>query len=280
MEGWSKERPLSDPRRDGAPRTAPSVHDTGGGVEPLPSVWWPALGDDMADIFVSYASADRPRAERLKTWFEQAGWSTWIDRDIDLGENWAERIQRELDSARLIVVLWGAEARRSEWVQREAIVAQQSDRLVQVHATDLPLPPPFDSIRAVRMQSWSGEAGHSERAKLLRSVAERLGASVPAQLEMPLGDEDPTAYVAEVSEALGLAFYYCARQLERVRIQRERGYGVASDFEEINKCFTAMLARVRADAYTTDDREGVLHRLMEDFLDQLLLLVPDPAALK
>ena len=77
-----------------------------------------------------------------------------------------------------------------------------------------------------------------------------------------------------------LAFYYCARQVERVRVQRDRGFGGVSDFDEIGRCFTAMLALVRTDADTTDDREGVLHRLMEDFLNQLLLLMPDPGALK
>lgn len=234
----------------------------------------------MADIFVSYASSDRPRAERLKAWFEEAGWSTWIDRDIGLGEDWAGRVQTELERARLVVVLWGAEARRSEWVQKEAVAAQQSDRLVQVHATGLPLLPPFDTIQAVRMQSWSGESGHSDRVKLLRAVAHRLGSTLPAHLDAIDTDADLTAYHAEVSEALGLAFYYCARQVERVRVQRDRGYGDVSDFEEIGRCFTAMLALLRTNAGTTDDREGVLHRLMEDFLNQLLLLVPDSAALK
>ena len=49
----------------------------------------------MSDIFISYASPDRPRAERLKAWFEEAGWSVWIDRDIDLGEGWEQRIHDE-----------------------------------------------------------------------------------------------------------------------------------------------------------------------------------------
>jgi hypothetical protein len=62
----------------------------------------------MTDIFLSYTSSDRPRAERLKAWFEEAGWSVWIDRDINLGEDWAHRIQNELESARLVVVLWGS----------------------------------------------------------------------------------------------------------------------------------------------------------------------------
>jgi len=93
-------------------------------------------------------------------------------------------------------------------------------------------------------------------------------------------DEDLTAYQAAIVEALQLAFYYCARQIERVRLQRDRGSSDVSDFDEIARCFTAMLALLRTGAGTTDDREGVLHRLMEDFLNQLLSLVPDPSALK
>jgi hypothetical protein len=234
----------------------------------------------MADIFLSYTSSDRPRAERLKAWFEEAGWSVWIDRDISLGEDWAHRIQKELESARLVVVLWGAQARRSEWVQREAIGAHESDRLVQVHATGLPLLAPFNAIQAVRMQSWSGEPGHSERAKLLSTIASRLGTTLPAHLGTVTPEEDLTAYQAAIAEALELAFYYCARQTERARLQRDRGFNVLSDFDEIARCFTAMLGLLRTDAGTTDDREGVLHRLMEDFLNQLLSLVPDPGALK
>lgn len=234
----------------------------------------------MADIFLSYTSSDRPRAEKLKAWFEGAGWSVWIDRDISLGEDWVSRIEKELEIARVVVVLWGAEARRSEWVQREAVLAQQSDRLVQVHATGLPLLAPFDAIQAVRMQSWSGELGHSERIKLLSAIASRLGTTLPAHLGAVASDEDLTAYQAAVVEAFELAFYYCARQVERVRLQRDRGSSDVSDFDEIRRCFTAMLALLRTDAGTTDDREGVLHRLMEDFLNQLLSLVPDPNALK
>jgi TIR domain-containing protein len=230
----------------------------------------------MADIFISYTSSDRPRAERLKCWFEEAGWTTWIDREIELGEGWEERIQSELESARVVIVLWGAEARRSEWVQREAAFAQQRGRLLQVHATGLPLLPPFDAIQAVRMQSWSGEPGHSERAKLLQALAGRLGGSLPQHLVAAGPDEHLTAYHVEISEALELAFYYCARQVERVRLERHQS---ASDFEEIRRSFDAMLALLRTEPEKEDDREGVLHRLMEDFLSQLMLLAPNPRAL-
>jgi len=232
----------------------------------------------MADIFLSYTSSDRARAEALRCWFEQAGWSVWIDRGIEIGEDWEERIERELGSARLVVVLWSAQARRSEWVQREAGLADKDGRLLQIHGTGLPLLPPFDTRQAVRMQSWSGEEGHSERLRLLEAVATRLGSKLSGELLTVRSDEDITAHDHDIAEALGLAFYYCARQIERVRLQRERGYGSTDDFKEIASSFSAMLALLRKDGDPSNDREGVLHTLLNDFLDQLLLLSPDPSA--
>src|SRR5262245_4075667 len=75
---------------------------------------------NVVDNCVSYKSSDRPRAETLKSWFEDAGWSVWIDRGIEIGEEFEPRILHELETARLIAVLWSAEARKSNWVQREA----------------------------------------------------------------------------------------------------------------------------------------------------------------
>jgi len=54
------------------------------------------------------------------------------------------------------------------------------NRLVQVHATGLPLLAPFDTLQA--MQAWSGEEGHSERVKLMHAIAESLGARIPDHL--------------------------------------------------------------------------------------------------
>jgi hypothetical protein len=232
----------------------------------------------MSDIFISYTSSDRPRAETLKSWFEEAGWTVWIDRDIDLGEAWEARIKAEVDRARVVVVLWGATARRSDWVIREATAAMASGRLIQIHATGLPLLPPFDALQAVRMQAWSGESGHAERTKLLRAIAERLGTTLPAQLVAERPAERLTLYRPEVVEAIELAFYYCARQLERVRLAKDGG-SPDREFGEIGRAFMALRTLLVDDGDAADDRDGVLHRLMDDFLEQLLLLVPDPRAL-
>jgi hypothetical protein len=227
----------------------------------------------MADIFISYTSSDRPRAESLRRWFEHCGWSVWIDREVDIGECWEERIESELNAARLVVVLWSANARHSDWVVREAQVARQDGRLLQIHATGLPLLAPFDQIQAVRMQAWSGETAHSERNKLLETIAQRL--NTPFR---PLPPEPITSINHNLVDALQISFYYCARQVENRCRARD---GQPQDFSEIRTSFDGLLACLQSDpSLAKDDREGFLHRMVEDFLNQLESLVPDPGRIK
>lgn len=233
----------------------------------------------MADIFVSYHSSDRPRAEVLRTWFEECGWSTWIDREIDVGEPWKHRIDKELNTARVVVVLWSAQARRSEWVQHEANTAAGDGRLLQIHATGLPLLPPFDTLQAVRMQSWSGEPAHSERARLLNAVAQRLGSSPSVIGRIDPDDSQLPRLNYDLMASLELAFHYCARQVEWRR-HVLAGEPQDRDLDEIRESFSTLRDRLSTDgSLGADDREGILHRMVEDFLDQLELLAPNPHVL-
>lgn len=46
----------------------------------------------MADIFISYASEDRGRAEILAIKLQEQGWSVWWDRDLPFGRPFDEVI--------------------------------------------------------------------------------------------------------------------------------------------------------------------------------------------
>ena len=231
----------------------------------------------MADIFISYKSSDRSRAETLSSWLQALGLSVWMDRDIHLGEGWDARIEKELQEARLVVVLWGADALRSEWIQHEAQVALEGEKLLQVHATGLPIPAPFDKLQAVRMQSWSGESVHSERHKLLSAVAARLGVTVPEELRARPDELSPQLDY-NLAEAMQLAFFYCARQLESRRQMLNGAPSSEKSMSEVRDSFSALLELLRAPVGETGaDREGILHRMVEDFMDELELLAPIPS---
>jgi len=231
----------------------------------------------MVDIFVSYESSDRPRAEALRSLFEDFGWTVWIDREIPVGADWENHIENELWSARLVVVLWGAQARRSDWVQREARVGLDTNRLLQIHATGLPLLPPFDAIQAVRMQSWSGESAHSEQRRLLQAVAQRLAPDSATLRRIESLPPDLPKLNYDLAGALELAFHYCARQIECRRFALA-GELTQRNFDEIRESFSSLCHLLGAGA--GDDREGILHRMVEDFQVELEHLAPMPGAVR
>ena len=72
------------------------------------------------DIFLSYASEDRPKAKVLAYALEQQGWSVWWDRVIPAGKKFADVIDEEIANARSVVVAWSRISVTKDWVLEEA----------------------------------------------------------------------------------------------------------------------------------------------------------------
>ncbi len=78
----------------------------------------------MSDIFISYAREDAPIAEAIASKLRSTGFSVFIDKEVLVtGETFADAIQNEVLSARLVVLVLSRNARRSRWVQQELIAA-------------------------------------------------------------------------------------------------------------------------------------------------------------
>ena len=60
----------------------------------------------MADIFISYAREDHACASRMAAALADRGWTVFWDRAIPTGKSFDQVIERELDAARCVVVLW------------------------------------------------------------------------------------------------------------------------------------------------------------------------------
>lgn len=134
----------------------------------------------MADVFLSYARADRPRAESLAAALERAGYSVWWDRHIAGGSEFSSDIERELGDCRAVIVLWSDAARESPWVKDEAAVGRDAGKLLPV-ALDTALPPlGFRQYHAIDFSRWNGAAEAAETGELVQTLAARLrGASPP-----------------------------------------------------------------------------------------------------
>ena len=126
----------------------------------------------MADIFVSYASADRDRARALAEAFATQGWSVWWDRIIPPGRQFDEVIEEELAAAGCVVVLWSKASVASTWVKTEAADARDRRILVPVLIEDVKIPLEFRRLQAADLSQW--RTGQPQADELFRAIATQL----------------------------------------------------------------------------------------------------------
>jgi len=108
----------------------------------------------MADLFLSYARADRQSVEPIARQLIFDGWTLWWDPDIVPGAEWADLIQAELSKAKVVLVAWSSISSRSHWVREEADFARRNNKLVAItiDGTDPPLG--FGHVQCVDMGRW------------------------------------------------------------------------------------------------------------------------------
>jgi len=127
----------------------------------------------MADIFISYARADRTRAERLAQALATAGW--W-DREIPPGRSFDEVIEEALSNARCVIVIWSEVSVRSEWVKTEAADAAQRRILVPILADGARIPLEFRRIQSAAFDRWDDPAANRDWPQLNAAVKTLIGA--------------------------------------------------------------------------------------------------------
>ena len=124
----------------------------------------------MAEIFISYARSEEPRAVRVAEVLRSAGYRVWRDDELPAHRAYVEVIEERLKSANAVVVLWSAEAAKSEWVRAEADTARHLGTLIQA-TIDGGIPPlPFNQIQCADLNGWEGDTDAPGWRKLLASV--------------------------------------------------------------------------------------------------------------
>jgi hypothetical protein len=125
----------------------------------------------MADIFISYSNEDRGRVSNLAETLEGHGWSVWWDRRIEAGKSFQAEIERELDSARCVVVVWSSRSVASDWVKTEAEEARRRGVLVPALLGSCKIPLAFRHMQAVNLSRWAFATRSSEFDKLLAAIS-------------------------------------------------------------------------------------------------------------
>jgi hypothetical protein len=167
----------------------------------------------MADIFISYARADRARAEKLAHVLGQHGWSVWWDRFIPPGKTFDEVIEEALSSARCVIVLWSHDSVKSEWVKTEASDAAQRRILVPILADEVTIPLEFRRIQTARLIDWDNLPANRGWDELSHALATLMGReiktsppAVPAR--QPARRSTVTTACAAIGVVLAVAGYF------------------------------------------------------------------------
>ena len=117
----------------------------------------------MADVFVSYDRRDRELAEKVVSTLTEQGLTVWWDDRITPHETWDKTIEREVDSARRVLVLWTNNSVQSDWVRTEAGAAKESTppKLIQARFADCKVPLAFRLLQHVDLIGWSPKKKHA-----------------------------------------------------------------------------------------------------------------------
>jgi hypothetical protein len=126
----------------------------------------------MADVFVSYKREDRARAAEIANAIRAQGYSVFFDVEIDVGDSWDARIERELAEARCVVVLWSPRSRDSRWVRNEARDGQGRRVLAPVIIDHCKVPIEFSDVQATDLSDWRGDVRDPRWVNLIERIAD------------------------------------------------------------------------------------------------------------
>lgn len=129
----------------------------------------------MSDVFISYASSSRPVAAQLAAAVERLGYKVWWDTELLPHDQYGQMIERQLEAAKCVIVLWSDDARESRWVLSEANRALGEGKLIQGNLSDRLPPLPFDQIQIVDLEGWKGDDDHPGWARIAASVHHLAG---------------------------------------------------------------------------------------------------------
>ena len=138
----------------------------------------------MTDVFISYARSTEPHADQLADALRDHGFTVWRDEQLPVHRSYSEVIEERLTLAKAVVVIWSADAIRSQWVRAEADAARLAGKLVQVSVDDTLPPMPFNQIQCARLDE-SGDDGSPALDKLIESVTALTASAEPAAAEAP-----------------------------------------------------------------------------------------------
>ncbi len=129
----------------------------------------------MADVYLSYAPADRAAAQMVARALERRELTVAWDFDDATGDI-ADATEAALAAAGAVVVLWSPASGDAPWVETEAMLARRDDRLVQAATAAVRRPRRFRRDPLVDLEGWDGSHLHPAVDELEAAIEEARAA--------------------------------------------------------------------------------------------------------
>ena len=136
----------------------------------MPDETGPPPDNGRTILFLSYARADRARAQKIADALSQAGYEIWWDALIEGGAQFAQSIGDALEKADVVVVLWSKHSIESDWVRDEAAIGRDRHRLIPLALDDSKPPLGFRQYQAINLGMWRGKPDAPEIVAITRAI--------------------------------------------------------------------------------------------------------------
>ena len=141
-----------------------------------------------SDIFISHSSKDITIATKLGAILEEKGWSVWLDKeDLRAGVDYPEEINKEVSTARCVIVLLSYESLKSKWVKLEIGIAEKRGEalepkiLLPIMIEEPKTPEHIELFEKYKEQyhmrnfiGWDGELDYDELNRLIDDITHTL----------------------------------------------------------------------------------------------------------
>src|SRR5262245_60478206 len=125
----------------------------------------------MSDIFISYKREEQAIARKLANALESEGWTVWWDPKLRAGEHFDDVIEKALNEAKCVIVMWSERSVQSQYVKDEATYALEYNKLVPVVIEDVSLPFRFRGVHTLSLRDWDGSKDFAEFRKLVEDIS-------------------------------------------------------------------------------------------------------------
>jgi hypothetical protein len=238
----------------------------------------------MADVFISYAKARAAEAKALAGELTDLGYDVWWDSSLLPVDSIDAEIDRQLDAAKAVIVIWSPESIRSRWVYAEAEHADRPEhqKLVNTRTADLTdptrqIPKPFGRIHAADLDNIRALVGALDRLNVPRSGGKPLPVSGELKTARAGGNGAFPWLVAVTLAALllgggVLSYRMIARNPGDTKGEFDQGKAKWAQQKEIDRASKAAAAKKNADEQAAKAKgaaeEGERHRLAKGEQDQ------------